>query len=230
MWRANRYRRGDVLFYEGNMPSSVYFLCKGRVKLVRDDRAERCHILRVFCGPDIFGERALLAEQPYAASAQVMEDSLICALDAESFFELWRVEPELSRMFSRHLARKLAEADGATFNLAQRTILERLAGLIVSRLESSGGAMVRFSESRRELADLLGTSAEAVSRGLSELARKNLVSIEGRRLRVLDEARLRYVGHLPPQRHDFYHGPACVPAIRAARSEPIIALKQRRKE
>ena len=199
LWRSNLYQRGDVIFYQGNAPSSVYFLCHGSVKLVRDARMGRQHILRMMTGPDFLGDRAFLAGQPYAASAQVMEESRVCAIDGQSFRALWRGEPELPRMLAIYLARKLAESDEAACDLALRTIRELLARLIVDRFESAGGEVLQFSESRQDLADILGTSAEVISRTLSEFARKKLVARDGRGLRILDKGRLRIIGGVQPR-------------------------------
>jgi CRP/FNR family transcriptional regulator len=219
LWRTNLYHRGDVIFYQGNAPSSVYFLCHGSVKLVRDARMGRQHILRMMTGPDFLGDRAFLAGQPYAASAQVMEDSRVCAISGESFRALWRSEPELPQMFAVYLARKLAEADDAACDIALRTIRELLARLVVDRLEACGGDLVQFSESRQDLADLLGTSAEVISRTLSEFERKKLVTREGRGLRILDAERLRVIGGVQARRPDIYQSADCVPSMPAAAAE-----------
>jgi CRP-like cAMP-binding protein len=219
LWRTNLYHRGDVIFYQGNAPSSVYFLCKGSVKLVRDARMGRQHILRMMNGPDFLGDRALLAGQPYAASAQVMEDSRVCSIERENFRALWRDEPELSRMLAIYLARKLAEADEAACDLALLTIRELLARLIVDRLNAGDGKLVHFSESRQDLADILGTSAEVISRTLSEFARKKLLALDGRNLRILDEERLRIIGGVQARRPDFYHVASCIPSMPSMTAE-----------
>ena len=211
--RVNTYHRGDVLFYQGNSPMTVYFICRGSVKLARSERMGRQHILRVVTGPDFLGERAMLAGQPYAASAQVMEDSRICAIDGESFRLLWRGEPELAQMLARHLAMKLKEADEAACVIALHTIREQLARVIVDHLKSDGGGRVTFSESRQDLADLLGTSPEVVSRTLSEFARKKLVTRDGRGLRILDGERLRAVAGLSAAGNDFSQPAACVSSM-----------------
>ncbi|MFI5360669.1 MAG: Crp/Fnr family transcriptional regulator [Elusimicrobiota bacterium] len=216
LWRANLYRRGDVIFYQGNAPASVYFLCQGSVKLVRDARLGRHHILRVVNGPDLLGERAMLAGQPYAASAEVMEDSRVCAIPREAFKNLWRDEPELSRMLAVHLSRKLAESDESACALALLTIREQLAALIVSRLAPGGAERVTFSESRQDLADMLGTSAEVVSRTLSELSRKKLIALDGRSLRVLNGERLRAVAGATAPRPDIYQKAPCDTSMRSA--------------
>lgn len=226
LWRTNVYRRGDVIFYQGNAPSSVHFLCSGSVKLVRDARMGRQHILRIMNGPDFLGERALLAGQPYAASAQVMEDSRVCAIERESFRELWRTEPELSRMLAIYLSRKLAEADASACDLALLTIRELLARLIAERVDAGGGDVVKLSESRQDLADILGTSAEVISRTLSELARKKLVELDGRSVRVLDKERLRVIGGVQAPRPDIYQPASCVRSIRSAAPEHKIVTRQ----
>ena len=238
LWRSNVYHRGDVIFYQGNAPASVYFLCTGSVKLVRDARMGRQHILRMMTGPDFLGERALLAGQPYAASAQVMEDSRVCAIDAQSFRALWRAEPELPRMLAIYLSRKLAEADEAACDLALRTIRELLARLVVDRFDASGAELVQFSESRQDIADILGTSAEVISRTLSEFERKKLVAREGRSLRILDKERLRIIGGVQTKRPDIYQSAECVPSMRPAppenkiyairTSKPLSSSKTRR--
>lgn len=222
LWRSNVYHRGDVIFYQGNAPASVYFICTGSVKLVRDARMGRQHILRMMTGPDFLGERAFLAGQPYAASAQVMADSRVCAIDGPSFRELWRAEPELPRMLAIYLSRKLAEADEAACDLALRTIRELLARLIIDRFEVSGANFVQFSESRQDMADILGTSAEVISRTLSEFERKKLVSREGRSLRILDKERLRVIGGMQARRPDINQSAACDPSIQALTQESKI--------
>ncbi len=141
LWRSNCYEKGNILFYQGNEPLSLYFLCSGLVKLVRADDSGRQHIVRIITAPDIVGDRALLAGHPYAASAQVMNDAQICSLEAGRFRELWRTEPELPRMFASYLAHKLAEADEAATDLALCTIRERLAKRIISRLNGGRGSV-----------------------------------------------------------------------------------------
>lgn len=109
--QPNRFRPGDRVFFQQEFPKGVYFVCQGSVGLVRESLGEREEILRIVTGPDILGESALIAGRPYAASAKVLEDSLICVLEGKRFFDLWRAEPELARAFVRSLARKLDAGD-----------------------------------------------------------------------------------------------------------------------
>ena len=203
-WRVNRYARGDVLFYQGNEPLALLFLCSGRVKLVRSDRSGRRQIIRIIHAPDMVGERALIARETYAASAEVMDEARVCVIDAARFLKFWSESPELVRAIARRLASKLGEADGLAVDLALHTVRQRLSKLIILKAESLPQQEASFplTPSRRDLAELLGSAPEVVSRALRELARRKLIALEGQRVRVLDAARLRTASGLPARRLD----------------------------
>ncbi|MDE2491207.1 MAG: Crp/Fnr family transcriptional regulator [Elusimicrobia bacterium] len=205
-WRVNRYARGNVLFYQGNEPFALFFLCSGRVKIVRADREGRRQIVRIIRAPDFIGERSLIARQPYSATAEVMEEADICVIDSAKFFRFWSDQPEFARFLAQRLAITLGDVQGLATDLALRTIRERLAKLIVrqSEVPPQSETVILPTESRQELAELLGTSPEVVCRTLKELSSSRLISVSGRRVRILDGARLRAAAWLPAKPVDFY--------------------------
>jgi CRP-like cAMP-binding protein len=205
-WRPNRYARGNILFYQGNEPFALFFLCSGRVKIVRADREGRRQIVRIISGPDFIGERSLIARQPYAATAEVMEDSDICVIDSPRFFRFWAERPEFARVLAQRLAITLGDVQGLATDMALRTIRERLAKLIVrqSEVPPQSDLVTLPTESRQELAELLGTSPEVVSRTIKDLTSSRLISISGQKVRILDAARLRAAAWLPARPVDFY--------------------------
>lgn len=204
VWRSNVYSRGNDLFYQGNEPFALFFLCSGRVKLVRAEGGGRHKIVRIVHAPDFLGERSLIAGEPYAATAEVMDEATVCLIDAGRFKTLWMEKPELARVLARQLAAKLGEAEGHVADLALRTIRERLAKHLALQARAGGndGESFELHESRQELAEMLGTSPEVVSRTLAELSGRKLLAIDGRNIRVLDEARLRSVARLPSRELD----------------------------
>lgn len=199
-WSANLYTRGNTLFYQGNEPYGLFFLCSGRVKLVRAEREGRRQIVRIVSGPDFVGERALIARQPYAATAEVMEDARVCVIDAARFHKLWLERPEFVRAMARHLALKLGASDEGRAEIALHTIRERLAKHIIQYADAAlkPGEAIVFAESRQELAELLGTSPEVVSRTLKELSKGKLIALEGQKVRVLAAPRLRLLAGVTP--------------------------------
>ena len=204
-WRANRYSRGNILFYQGNEPLGLFFLCEGRVKLVRSEDGGRNHIFRIINAPDLLGDRSLIARKSYAATAEVMEEARICFVDSARFLKLWDRHPEVPRFLARRLAVKLGEAEDLATDIALRTVRERVAKLIAIRAESAvPSASFRLDLSRQEIAELIGASPEVVSRTLAVLAARKLISFEGRRVRILDSARLRAAARISAQPHDAY--------------------------
>jgi CRP-like cAMP-binding protein len=228
-WRPNRYARGNVLFYQGNEPFALFFLCSGRVKIARADREGRRQIVRIIRAPDFIGERSLIARQPYAATAEVMEESDICVIDSPKFFRFWAERPEFARVLAQRLAITLGDVEGLATDLALRTIRERLAKLIVrqSEVPPQSDVVTLPTASRQELAELLGTSPEVVCRTLKELSSSRLISVAGQKVRILDGARLRAAAWLPAQPVDFYQAQALPPSSRGA--PPDGHNRQRRK-
>jgi CRP-like cAMP-binding protein len=198
-WRQNRYGRGNVLFYQGNEPFALFFLCTGRVKIVRADRDGRRQIVRIVRAPDFIGERSLIARHPYHATAEIMADADVCVIDSARFFKFWGERPEFARVFAQRLAINLGDVQDLASDLALHTIRERLTKFIAGELESAPkpGAALLLNESRQELAEILGTSPEVVSRTLRELVDSKIIALEGRRVRVLDGQRLRLAARLP---------------------------------
>lgn len=197
-WRPNRYSRGNILFYQGNEPFALFFICSGRVKLVRAEDGGRHQIVRVVRAPNFLGERSLVAGEPYAATAEVMDDARICVIDSARFFRDWADRPELARMMARQLAAKLGEAEAHATDLSMRTIRERLAKLFCEEADAAPErGRFDLQETRQEIAELLGTSPEVISRTIAELEDKDLVEVDGRRVRLLDASRLRRVARLP---------------------------------
>lgn len=194
-WTSNAYQAGNQLYFQGNVPLAVYFLCAGRVKLVRTECGRR-KIVRVVSAPAFLGEASALARVPYACGAEVTEPAVACAIETERFLALVDGAPEAARALSRDLARDLDEIESEIAGLTVRTVRERLAQLIGEEAGGRAGAF-RLRESRQELAERLGTSPEIVSRAVAELSDEGLVEFAGRRARVLDAARLRAAARLP---------------------------------
>lgn len=192
------YSKGRILFHEGDRPMGMFFLCSGRVKIIRTDSQQHRHISRIVEAPDLLGDRAFIAGQPYQGTGEVMEKARACFLKAEHCAAVFFREPAVARELARRFARELAQAEEKTRDLALRSIRERLAKHLLQRLDAEGAALLSLTESRRELAELLGACPEAVSRALAEFRAKSLIAFHGRWVRVLDQKRLRQVAKPRP--------------------------------
>jgi CRP-like cAMP-binding protein len=145
-------------------------------------------ILRVFRRPgDFFGEMSLLDGEPRSASVMAMEPSSLLVLSREAFREHLRRSAGTALAVMTELSRRLRQADGVIGNLALLDVYGRLARKLREMAESDGedcteGVLLRDLPTQQELAGLIGTSRETVSRAFAELTRRGLVSLQGRKL------------------------------------------------
>jgi CRP-like cAMP-binding protein len=172
------------------------------VKLVKDDRIGRTQIVRIVQSPNLLGDRAFFAETPYACTATAMEHAQICFLEARDFREILGQNAEVLNSIAQRFAADLGRAEEYMNCISVCTVVERMASHLLAAWAASCASPKRsteftLAESRGELAEMLGTTPEAVSRALAELRAKDVTAINGRRIRILDEQRLRRVACLP---------------------------------
>lgn len=192
---ANVYRKGNIIFYDGNRPLGMYFICSGRVKVVKSDSTVHSNIARIVEAPDLLGDRAFLAKEAYRGTGEVMEESRICFLDGAYFEKLFLDVPGVSRALVERLARELGRAEERIVDLAFKTARERLAKYIIEKLkpeelEDDRASFIKFSASRVELAKILDTSPEALCRLLAEFRGKGWISVSGQDVKVINKGRL----------------------------------------
>src|SRR6516225_6497391 len=142
------------------------------------------------------GEGPLLDGNPYPASAEAMEISVILFLPRDTVFAWCRRQPDIALGMARVLARRVRRFATLAEELALRGVEDCLAGYLVCRAEESGrplrdGMEILLTESNQDIVDQIGTVREVVSRSLGALRREGLISISGRRLIVSNINRLR---------------------------------------
>lgn len=193
---VHTYRPGNILFYQGNPSLGLHFITGGRVKLMKEDRAGRCQIVRIVSGPDLLGDRAFFAERPYMCTGVVMEESSISFLRPNHFWDIFGKNPDTLRLLTQRFAVELGRAEDYMHCIAVCTINARMATRLLKAAKKQAPARgpkgeFVLTETRMELAQVLGTTPEAVSRALAKLSAKGLIAVTGRRVRVLNEERLR---------------------------------------
>lgn len=189
--RAKRLKRGEVLFLEGEPVRSLFVVERGLIKVYKLDPEGRKQVVLHLEGPGrVLAEVALFLERPtYPASAEALEASEVLAIPKEAFFQLVDTRPPLARALIRYLARRQGQLLHLLDRLVFHEVRERLAEYLLETLATEGQGFLLPTNS--ELAALLGTVPEAVSRNLGELYRQGLIRLQGRRVFVDDPESLR---------------------------------------
>jgi len=181
-------RRGQVVFQPGVTGEALFLVKTGRVSIYRLAHDGRKVVLALLGPGGAFGEMPFVGQSMDDAYAEVVEDAALCIMSRVDLEDLLSRRPEIGIGLVRALARRVREMEDRLEELAVRSVPARVARLLL-KLSDAAGAVEGFSH--QELADLLGTSRETVSRALVEFRNQGLIEIERRHLRILDRERLQ---------------------------------------
>lgn len=182
------YPDGSVVVSQDEAGDALFVLVSGKVKVVLYGHSGREIILSIFKTPgDFFGEMSLLDHEPRSASVIADERSRLLVLSRRDFQAHIESHPRSALRILTELSRRLRRADAVIGNLALLDVYGRLAGKLRELAAAEGeetedGVVLRQRPTQAEIAALIGTSRETVSRALSDLARRGLVVVSGRRL------------------------------------------------
>jgi CRP-like cAMP-binding protein len=183
-----RYPKDAVVFEDGMPGDYMYLIREGQVKVTKMSEDGREKILEILGEGDFFGEMALLERAPRSASVKTTLPCLLLALSRQEFIALIRRNPDLALDLIRELSRRLRETSeqirGLMFERVEgrtRRVLSRLA-----REEVPGRPDLRATApiTHQQLADLVGTSRETVTRVLKDLRDEGWLEQDGKRYLV----------------------------------------------
>ncbi len=182
------YGDGAVIVSQEDRGDALFVLVRGRVKVVLYGPSGREVILSIFKSPgDFFGEMSLLDDQPRSATVIAAEPSRLLVLSRGAFQAHLGSHPRTAMRVLTELSRRLRRADEVIGNLALLDVYGRLAGKLRELAKAEGeeredGILIRERPTQSEIAAMIGTSRETVSRALSELARRGFLEMSGKKL------------------------------------------------
>ena len=194
------FKKNQLIYAEGEMPSHIMCLLEGKVKIYRDGVGGRSQIMRVLKPVEYFGYRAYFANENFVTAAAAFEPSTICMIPMKLIVEFLRENNQLSMFFIRHLAIDLGISDERTVNLTQKHIRGRLAESLLFLKESYGleedQATINIYLSREDLANLSNMTTSNAIRTLSNFASERLIATDGRKIKIIDEEGLKKVSRI----------------------------------
>ncbi|GAA0562738.1 Crp/Fnr family transcriptional regulator [Chitinophaga japonensis] len=189
------YKKGEILFREGTVPQGIFFIKRGKVKKYQVDRDGKEQIFYVANSGELIGYHAILTNERYPDSAAVLEDSTIACIPKEDFLEALERSTVLPQRLLRTLSHEFTVLTNSISILAQRSVRERLAiALIVLREkfkdEAPPGKDIVINISRKDLANIVGTGDENVTRFLTEFKTAGILDTHGRKIMIRDVGKL----------------------------------------
>src|SRR5690606_10148656 len=193
------YHKGEILFDEQELPKSVFYLHEGTAKLSKQGAYGKEQILRFIKDGDIIGYRSLLCGVNFQAKAEAMTDVEATKIPADLFMHLLEHDSKMSFVMLQKIAFELGESSNTVTFLAQKTVRERLAEILLlleQKLGTDPEGFIRISLTREEIANLIGTATESAIRLISEFKQDSLIETEGRNIRILNHEKLIKLGHV----------------------------------
>jgi CRP/FNR family transcriptional regulator, cyclic AMP receptor protein len=192
---ASAYPQGAVLFVEGQAPRGVYVICSGRVKLSTTSRDGKTLILRIAQAGEVLGLHATVSGKPYELTGETLQPCQLDFIRREDFLRFLQHHADACLNAAEHLSKNCQSAYEMIRSLGlSHSVSEKLARLLLE-WSSDGdvtkeGIRIKVALTHEEIAQLIGTSRETVTRVLSEFREKQLAQLRGSTLMILNKPAL----------------------------------------
>jgi CRP/FNR family transcriptional regulator len=187
-----------MLYFEGQPSTGVYMLCQGRVKLSTCSKDGKIIILGIAEPGDILGLSAVLNGMDYETTAEVLELCQVNYLNSEDMITFLRNNPDACLKAARQLSRNYHTAYRQVCSLGlAESVADKLARLFLGWTGNGSGpdgrVAIKNSFTHEEMAEMIGTSRETVTRALKYFRENDLITIKGSDLVIHDRKRLKAV-------------------------------------
>ncbi len=191
------FKKNEIIYSEGDKPTLLMYLLKGKVKVYKKGNGDRNQIIRMVRPGQYFGYRAYFADEDYVTSGAAIETTQVGFLPMTLVEEHIRNNNNLALFFIRSLANNLGQSDTRTVNLTQKHIRGRLAESLMVLFDNYGyepdSTTLNIYLSREDLANLSNMTTSNAIRTLTAFATEHLITVDGRKIKILNEQELRNI-------------------------------------
>jgi len=178
------YPQHAVLTAQGQAARGVFIVCQGRVKLTSMSKDGKSVILRIVQAGEVIGLSAVVANRAYESSAETLVPSQTRFVAATDFLRIIRNHPEVAVHAAQSLSRECVAAYNEIRSLALApNCASKLATLLLSwcptAADKKGEFKIHSQFTQEEMAEMIGTSRETVTRLLSQFKKKNVIEARG---------------------------------------------------
>ena len=182
-----KYNKGDVIFYDGDEGTGFYLVAAGSVSVYKLSPEGKEQILHIVKEGDTIGAVPVFSGKSFPANARAMSKIHLLFFDRKEFIRLITNKPLLTMNLLALLATRLREFTIQVENLSLKEIPGRLASYLLYLAQEQGNDdVIKLNISKAQLANLLGTGPESLSRALGSMKTKKLIEEKGSNIRLLN--------------------------------------------
>lgn len=193
------FEKHSVIYEKGSRPSGFFCIKKGIVKVFITGINGKEQIIRFAKKGEIIGYRSLFSNELACSSAKVIDEAILYYIPYQTLLYLIQKNWQFALQMIQILSNELRESNEYIVGLAQKSIRERLAEILLLLKENfdlDNQNTLKIILKREELADFVGTAPESLIRALYELKQAKMIELKGREIRFLDLPNLRRVAHI----------------------------------
>lgn len=192
------YSKKNIVFHEGDYGDALYIIKNGRIKIAKVAIDGREKTLTILKAGDFFGEMAIFDDMPRSATAEAMDhDVKLLSISKNDFEQLIMSTPSIAIRIMKDLTRRIRQVNEQVQDLAFKDVHGRVASTIYNLLKtekevSKNPKVSQLKMTHQDLANMVGSSRETVTRALNRLQDEGVISISHQQISVLDLDRLDY--------------------------------------
>ena len=198
--RILHFKKNELIYIVDEIPKNLMCLFEGKVKIFKSGVGGRSQIIRIIRPVMYFGYRAYFAREPYVTAASAFEACTVCFIPMELIEKLIRENGDLAMYFIQQLSKDLGIADQRVVNLTQKHVRGRLAESLIVLKETYGleedNATINIYLAREDLASLSNMTTSNAIRTLSNFVNERIIAVDGRKIKIIDEERLRKISSI----------------------------------
>jgi CRP/FNR family transcriptional regulator len=194
------YPKSAMLFLEGQQPRGVFVLCTGKAKLSTSSSEGKTIITKLSQAGDVLGLNATISNHPYEVTAEMLEPGQANFITRDALLQFLREYGEVALRVAEQLSRNYYSAFEEIRLLGLATSpSEKFAKLLLSwdagKTAPDGSSSMKMTLTHEEIAEIIGTTRETVSRLFSDFKKKKFVEVNGSTLVLRDKIALRKMIH-----------------------------------
>tara|TARA_Y100001934_G_scaffold220600_1_gene262639 strand:- start:8 stop:616 length:609 start_codon:yes stop_codon:yes gene_type:complete len=190
------YRKGQVIFEEGETLNGVYCVRDGVCKLTKLSENGKDQVVKLVVKGDLLGKRSLVSDQKTNLSAVALNDMEMCFIPKSEIIDDLSKNPKFTMDVLREMANDLKDSDVSLVNMAQKSVKRRMAEILMYSHDNFGTddeGYLSIVLSREDYASIVGTATESAIRILSQFKKEALISTTGKRIKIEDYNGLKWI-------------------------------------
>jgi CRP/FNR family cyclic AMP-dependent transcriptional regulator len=190
---TNKYKKKQVVFNEGNRPTRLFYVQKGKIKSYKINDEGKELVVNLYNEGDFFGYTELLEGGSYQSTSAAIEDSEVAEIPKEEFEQLMNSNREVTQKFIQLLAKNVTEKEQQLVNIAYNSLRKKVADaliMLIRKYEKKINDRTAIDISRENLATIAGTATESLIRTLSDFKNEKLIDVKEGHIFIINEKKL----------------------------------------